>query len=88
MNWLSIRSFEPERYTPSVDFSVVVGTRGTEYTCPDVAAVDEHIAGLYKQIEENRPWLPNLVDELWADIDLLLERRMFLSLDLQVSDAA
>jgi hypothetical protein len=88
MNWLSIRSFEPERYTPSVDFTVVVGTRGTEYLCPDVAAVDEHIAGLYMQIEDNRRWLPNLVDELWADIDLLLERRMFLSLDLQVSDAA
>jgi hypothetical protein len=50
--------------------------------------VDEHIAGLYMQIEDNRRWLPNLVDELWADIDLLLERRMFLSLDLQVSDAA
>ena len=88
MNWLSIKSFEPERYTPSVDFTIVVGSRGTEYLCPDVSAVDEHIAGLHKQIEENGGWLPEIVEELWADIDLLLERRMFLSLDLQVSDAA
>jgi Uma2 family endonuclease len=88
MNWLSIRSFEPERYTPSVDFTVVIGSRGIEYLCPDVSAVDEHISSLYEQIEDNGRLVPNLVEELWADIDLLLERRMFLSLDLQVSDAA
>jgi hypothetical protein len=50
--------------------------------------VDQHIGRLYTQIEGTAPCLSELVQDLWADIDLLLERRLFLELDLQVSNVA
>ncbi len=64
----------------------VIGVRGTPFACPDVSAVDNHIAWLYRRIDGAES--ASSIQDLWADIDLLLERRMFLQLDLQVSDAA
>jgi hypothetical protein len=64
----------------------VIGIRGTPYACPDVSAVDKHIAWLYWRLDGAGS--ASAVQDLWADINLLLERRMFLQLDLQVGDAA
>ncbi|WP_433273603.1 hypothetical protein ACQPZA_22950 [Pseudonocardia xinjiangensis] len=64
----------------------VIGVRGTPYACPDVSAVDNHIAWLYRRIDGAES--ASSIQDLWADIDLLLERRMFLQLDLQITDAA
>jgi hypothetical protein len=43
---------------------------------------------LYRQIEATPPRFPELVQELWADVDLLLDRRLWLLLDPQLSAAA
>ncbi|MCW2718204.1 MAG: hypothetical protein JWR81_2026 [Pseudonocardia sp.] len=88
MNWMINRRPESDQPVRSIDLTAVIGGRGTLYLCPDVAAVDQHIVRLYRQIEDIGLWLPELGQQNWADIDLLLERRMFLALDLQVSDAA
>jgi hypothetical protein len=88
MNWMINRSSEPDRGAHSVDLTAVIGGRGTPYPCPNLCAVDQHIGRLYKQIEAMPRWFSELVLELWADIDLLLDRRLWLQLDLAVSDAA
>jgi hypothetical protein len=85
MNWMINWNAEADRYAGSMDLTVVIGGQGALYPCPNTSAVDRHIVRLYKQIEDTGP---DHVQGLWADIDLLLERRMFLGLDLQVSDAA
>ncbi|NMH97866.1 hypothetical protein [Pseudonocardia acidicola] len=75
---------------PDIDpLTTVVGRRGTPYPCPDIPAVDHHIAGLYKRIEHAAPWFPDIVRELWAEIDLLLDRRIWLEMDHSaIGDAA
>jgi len=88
MNWMINRSFESDQSARRAHLTTVIGGRGTPYLCPNISAVDHHIVGLYRRIEDIGPRLAKLVRELWTDIDLLLERRMFLQLDLQVSDAA
>jgi hypothetical protein len=88
MNWLINRSSESDRCAASVDRIAVIGGRGTPYLCPNIGAVDHHILRLYKQIGAGVAGPSEVVQELWTDIDLLLERRMFLQFDLQVSDAA
>jgi hypothetical protein len=72
-----------------VDPTTVIGRRGTPYSCPNIAAVDRHIVRLYKRIQHAAPRLPELAEELWAEIDLLLDHRMWLELTLsEVRDAA
>jgi hypothetical protein len=90
MNWMINWSSEPEsdRGTQSVDLTTVIGGRGTSYPCPDLCALDQHIGRLYRQIEATPPRFPELVQELWADVDLLLDRRLWLLLDPQLSAAA
>jgi hypothetical protein len=88
MNWMTNRRVESDQRAQLAYLTAVIGGRGTPYPCPNVSAVDRHIVRLYKQIEDTGPGLSELVQEIWADIDLLLERRMFLQLDLQLSDAA
>jgi hypothetical protein len=82
------RSSESNGRAPSAGLTTVIGRRGAPYLCPSIFAVDQHIGRLYTQIEGTAPCLSELVQDLWADIDLLLERRLFLELDLQVSNVA
>jgi len=87
MSWMTNRGFESNQCAHRVDLTTVIGGRGNMYLCPNISTVDRHIVGLYERIQDPDPRFAELVHELWKDIDLLLERRMFLQLDLQVSDA-
>jgi hypothetical protein len=88
MNWMINRSSESDPDAQSVDLTTVIGGRGTLYPCPNICALDLHIGRLYKQIEDTPRLFAELVLELWADIDLLLDRRLWLELNLQVSAPA
>jgi hypothetical protein len=88
MNWMINRSFESDQSARRAHLTTVIGGRGTPYLCPNISAVDHHIVRLYGRIEDTGPRHAKLVQDLWTDIDLLLGRRMFLQLGLQVSDAA
>ena len=81
MKWLTNWNSESGRWARSVDLTAVIGGRGTPYPCPDISAVDQHIGQLYKRIDNAACWLPELVQELWADIDMLLDHRMLMELD-------
>lgn len=59
--------------------TTVVGHGGTPYRCPDVPAVDAHIVRLYRRIGRAGPAVPAPAGEIWADIDLLLDRRAWLA---------
>ena len=85
-HWMMNRSADSDQHAQDIYLTSVIGRRGLPYACPDISAVDRHIGWLYRQIKDRR--LARFIQEFWADIDLLLERRMFLELDLQVSDAA
>jgi hypothetical protein len=91
MNWMinwTPESDPGDHGDHGVDFTTVIGCRGTSYPCPDICSVDQHIGRLYKLIEATPRQFPELVLELWADVDLLLDRRLWLLLDPQLSDAA
>ncbi|MHA6794649.1 hypothetical protein ACVGVM_14245 [Pseudonocardia bannensis] len=68
--------------------TTVIGIRGTPYACPNIPTVDHHIAGLYTRIERAGTRFPDLVEEYWTEIDLLLDRRMWLELNAEISGAA
>ena len=55
----------------------VQGTR-TRYDCPDVAALDRHLANLRRRVAAARS--RDLADACRADIDRLLDRRTWLTL--------
>lgn len=57
----------------------VVGRRGRRYPCPTVSAVDHHLAGLRDRITRAARFV-DMVAEFREDVDLLLDRRMWLSL--------
>lgn len=61
--------------------TTVIGSHGVPYRCPDISSVDGHILELSKRIRCAAPRFPRLVVEFWADIDLLLDRRMWLAFD-------
>ncbi|WIX77191.1 hypothetical protein QRX50_38215 [Amycolatopsis carbonis] len=72
-NERSARRSEPE------DLTTVTGHTGTSYLCPDLSAVDQHITLLYQEIERTPPTSRREVEQaVWADIDLLLDRRKWL----------
>ena len=56
----------------------VQGTR-MRYDCPDLAAVDRHIAGLHRRIAAGTH-SPDVAAVCRADIDRLLDRRAWLTL--------
>jgi hypothetical protein len=87
MKWRTNRESTPHRFTLSGRLATVVGNRAW-YSCTTLSAVDQHIARLHERIHQAGPRSRALVQELWADIDLLLDRRMWLQLDLQGSTAA
>jgi hypothetical protein len=68
--------------------TTVIGRRGVPYRCPDMSSVDGHIVVLYNRIGCAAPRFPGLVDEFWAEIDLLLDRRMWLAFDPESHEAA
>jgi len=84
MNWISDWVLRMDPCTPRTP---VTGSQGTPYPCATISAVDRHISRLYDQIlrTDRRA---EVVEELWVDIDLLLDRRMLLKPSLGVSDAA
>ncbi|MEV4603432.1 hypothetical protein AB0K15_39365 [Amycolatopsis sp. NPDC049253] len=68
----------PRRSEPE-DLTTVTGHNGTSYLCPDLSAVDQHITLLYQEIERTPPASRAEVERtVWADIDLLLDRRKWL----------
>ncbi|MEU4667569.1 hypothetical protein AB0F91_06255 [Amycolatopsis sp. NPDC023774] len=68
----------PRRSEPE-DLTTVTGHTGTSYLCPDLSAVDQHITLLYQEIERTPPSSrPEVERTVWADIDLLLDRRKWL----------
>jgi hypothetical protein len=87
-NWMINQSSESDHWDRSVDLTVVIGGQGTSYPCPSIFAVDQHIRRLYRHSEVAAPWHPELVEALRADIDLLLDRRLWLEMDPGVGDAA
>ncbi|HVW44839.1 MAG TPA: hypothetical protein VHC18_26170 [Amycolatopsis sp.] len=62
------------------EFIAVTGCSGTPYLCPDISVVDHHIARLYRRIEHTAVWRHEVLQEFWADIDLLLDRRSWLEM--------
>jgi hypothetical protein len=64
--------------------TTVVGVHGTLYACPTLPALDRHLAELCERIRRATPRFPQLVREFRDEIDLLLDRRQWLELDLGV----
>jgi hypothetical protein len=59
---------------------VVQGTRNDRYDCPDVATLDGHITRLRRRIAAVGSRSPTFVAACRADIDRLLDRRAWLTL--------
>jgi hypothetical protein len=59
---------------------VVHSTRGGRYDCPDLAALDRHIDRLRHRIAGLDSRVPDAADDCRADIDRLLDRRIWLTL--------
>jgi hypothetical protein len=72
---------------PGEDPTTVVGCQGTPYWCATVSDVDGHIGRLYDRIRLVGLRSVELVQQLWADIDLLLDRRVWLLMEIEVNDA-
>lgn len=71
------RSFAPTR---SLDpLRAVQGTHA-RYDCPDLAALDRHIEYLRRRIATAGARAADVVDVSRGDIDLLLDRRAWLTL--------
>lgn len=61
-------------------FTTVIGQNDSWYPCPDTASVDRHIVELARRIGHAKRKYPELAKAYRADIDLLLDRRHWLSL--------
>ncbi|GLZ47615.1 hypothetical protein Acsp06_38000 [Actinomycetospora sp. NBRC 106375] len=60
--------------------TTVFGAESATYRCPDLAAVDAHLANLCRRLELASPRFPALVALFRSEIDLLLDRRRWLEL--------
>ena len=60
--------------------TVVVGSRGTTYVCPDIPTLDGHLAALCVRIRQTAALFPNLARAFREDVDVLLDRRRWLEL--------
>ena len=65
---------------------MVHGARNDRYDCPDVAALDRHIAYLRRRITSIGEQAPNIADDYRADIDRLLDHRFWLTLPVASRD--
>lgn len=54
----------------------VIGSGGTNYPCPDVETLDGHITKLHERAAETT--FPERAAEFRTDIDMLLDRRLWL----------
>ena len=59
---------------------VVQGDRNDRYDCPDLAALDRHIARLSRRMTSTRDQTSGSADRCRVDIDRLLDRRLWLTL--------
>lgn len=66
-------SFRPMFEDPT---DTVTGSSGNTYPCPDLATLDGHIARLHERAMGTM--FPERIAEFRADIDMLLDRRMWL----------
>lgn len=66
---------------------MVYGARNDRYDCPDVAALDRHIGDLRRRIASIGEETPNFADDYRADIDRLLDHRLWLTLPVASSGA-
>ncbi len=64
-----------------VPLVTVIGRHGAAYACPDLAAVDRHILSLRDRMAQAAP---ELAGHFRDDIDVLLDRRLRLELELAV----
>lgn len=78
---VSVGLFNPaQQLDPLV---TVDGFNGTRYSCPDLAAVDAHLDGLRRRIASAADRFPGLVETYRREVDLLLDRRAYLTCDEQ-----
>ena len=68
---------------PGTDAVTLIGKQGNRYVCPDIAAVDRHLADLSQRTRHLKSKFPELARVFRADIDLLLECRTALARDIQ-----
>lgn len=73
--------FRPQHDDPA---RVVTGLGGTLYDCSDLRTLDGHLEVLRQQIARTR--FRERIVEFRADIDLLLDRRLWLSLTSTCAD--
>ena len=64
----------------------VQGARNDRYDCPDVAALDRHIDHLRRRIACIGEQAHNIADDYRADIDRLLDHRVWLTLPVASSE--
>jgi hypothetical protein len=61
-------------------FTTVIGQYDNWYPCPDTATVDHHLVELAPRIGQAGRRSPKLAEAYRADMDLLLDRRSWLSM--------
>jgi hypothetical protein len=61
--------------------TTVFGAEGATYSCPDLPALDAHLASLCHRLQRATPRFPALVVLFRAEIDRLLDRRRWLELE-------
>ena len=67
---------------------LVHGTGSDRYDCPDLASLDGHINQLRRRIARLDGRVPAVAEACRADIDLLLDRRSWLTLPILTRSAA
>ena len=70
--------FAPARHLDPLQ--IVHGARGDRYDCPDVGIVDHHILRLRRRAAAVGARSPDVAETCRTDIDLLLDRRAWLTL--------
>ena len=59
---------------------IVQGIRNDRYDCPDLAVLDRHIDRLRRRVASPGGQVPGSADHCRADIDRLLDHRLWLTL--------
>jgi hypothetical protein len=60
--------------------TTVDGLNGSIYACPDIATLDAHLEALCTRLRHAAPQFPSLAEAFRAEIDRLLDRRLWLQL--------
>jgi hypothetical protein len=80
MSTMTFPSAHPIDTSGHDPLTTVFGAESSTYSCPDLEAVDAHLARLCDRLRLAGPRFPALVDLFRAEIDLLLDRRRWLEL--------